>query len=915
MDELRPEHFEEDAGRGRRSGHCRSTRTSSTGSPPTATSRSPSPSRRAAPVSSRAATSPRASASRGVRRRGRGVGRHGPTPSLVSVEEDAARNSAGSAGGAAATRSRAPPSERKDKRAKKLVGLKIGASQIAAAQVVNNGAPELVEVFREPLEPGVVVSGEIRDPETLGDALKRFFELHKLPKRGVRARRLQQPHRRADLRDRRRRGSAQLENAIRFRAEEVLPIPLDQAVLDYVVLDERGARRRDASAKRILLVVAYREVVDRYLQACRRAGLQVVGIDLEAFALLRSLEPPTEREVSAGRARRCRDRPRPDDDRGLDRASLRVRTRPRLGRLVAQRRDRPRARPRTERGRVDQAPALVCTARPTSTDSRRSRSRRRATASSAHSRPSRASSSPRCSSTRLSPVRSASERSCSTGGTAHMDGLPDAVGELVGVPVRLGDPFRRVKVGPNVTDDAQHRLARDRHRARDRGLMRAVNLLPRDLERQGSRRPRTRSPLRRRRRDRRRHRGRRRLFISASGHGLGSALAARLRRGGDRPGTPAPDQPAVALGADRAGADGSRRGALRRALDARPARPPPPRARLRAARGRRGSPGSPPAAPTERRRPRHGGAGSASTTAQGVTIQGATYSQRSVARVLARLHAHPVARPGPSHGDAAGRARSRAIRALNDVKPKNKKKQRTVVTFTIAANLAQGARREAAVRALSRACADRHRDRRGAVYLCALWFLLVAPKRSEAASSPRTSVAARSSARRSHSSKQRRPQRRGVHGLRRPPPREGDAVERRPGRARPRARPPRASSQRHARVDHAQEAVVGAGGATTIPVVVTVERLVPAITRFLARTRGLVRACAAGGARDRSTLHGAEPSSSPSRSTKASRSSTPTILLNAYVYDGPIAPAIVTPPASDGHRRILYRSHGRRSTP
>jgi hypothetical protein len=38
-----------------------------------------------------------------------------------------------------------------------------------------------------------------------------------------------------------------------------------------------------------------------------------------------------------------------------------------------------------------------------------------------------------------------------------MEGFVDAVGELVGVPVRLGDPFRRVKVGPNVGGhDDQH---------------------------------------------------------------------------------------------------------------------------------------------------------------------------------------------------------------------------------------------------------------------------------------------------------------------------------------------------------------------------------------------------------------------------------------------------------------------------
>jgi Tfp pilus assembly PilM family ATPase len=37
-----------------------------------------------------------------------------------------------------------------------------------------------------------------------------------------------------------------------------------------------------------------------------------------------------------------------------------------------------------------------------------------------------------------------------TGGAAQMVGLPEAVAELVGVPIRLGDPAQRVDVGPKV---------------------------------------------------------------------------------------------------------------------------------------------------------------------------------------------------------------------------------------------------------------------------------------------------------------------------------------------------------------------------------------------------------------------------------------------------------------------------------
>jgi type IV pilus assembly protein PilM len=47
----------------------------------------------------------------------------------------------------------------------------------------------------------------------------------------------------------------------------------------------------------VLLVVAYRDLVDRYVEACRKAGIRLVGIDLEAFALLRALVVPTPADV------------------------------------------------------------------------------------------------------------------------------------------------------------------------------------------------------------------------------------------------------------------------------------------------------------------------------------------------------------------------------------------------------------------------------------------------------------------------------------------------------------------------------------------------------------------------------------------------------------------------------------------
>jgi type IV pilus assembly protein PilM len=174
--------------------------------------------------------------------------------------------------------------------AKQVVGLKLGASRLSAARLAVNGSAELLQLAEAPLPRGVIAGGEVRDVPALAAALKEFFRRNKLPRRNVR---IGIANNRIGVRTIDVAGiedAKQLANAVRFRAQEALPIPLDEAVLDYQVLSE-GVDGEGTSIRRILLVVAYRDLVQGYMEACRLAGLRLAGIDLEAFALLRALTP------------------------------------------------------------------------------------------------------------------------------------------------------------------------------------------------------------------------------------------------------------------------------------------------------------------------------------------------------------------------------------------------------------------------------------------------------------------------------------------------------------------------------------------------------------------------------------------------------------------------------------------------
>jgi type IV pilus assembly protein PilM len=188
---------------------------------------------------------------------------------------------------------------REERMPSELVGLEIGSSHITVARVGNNGSRKLLQLARQALSPGIVSGGEVRDPVGLAAALEELFVKHDLPRRGVR---LGLANTRVGVRLLEVEGiddEAQLENAISFRAHELLSVPVEDAAIDYHVvgnsLDENGQPTR-----RIVVVVAYRDSIDRFVSAADEAGIQIAGIDLEAFALLRAVcEPTTERLEAA----------------------------------------------------------------------------------------------------------------------------------------------------------------------------------------------------------------------------------------------------------------------------------------------------------------------------------------------------------------------------------------------------------------------------------------------------------------------------------------------------------------------------------------------------------------------------------------------------------------------------------------
>lgn len=173
---------------------------------------------------------------------------------------------------------------------KSLIGLDIGSSAVKAVELARaRRRPLVVACGAAPVPPGAIVAGTIVQPEAVADAVRRALHgggtarqgtfssaevCTSLPGGTVIVKRITLPVMTA----------SELDESIRWEAEQHIPFDLQDINLDYQILDDgTGADAR--GGMEVLVVAAKKEQVGDRTSVVAQAGRSAAVVDVDSFAL------------------------------------------------------------------------------------------------------------------------------------------------------------------------------------------------------------------------------------------------------------------------------------------------------------------------------------------------------------------------------------------------------------------------------------------------------------------------------------------------------------------------------------------------------------------------------------------------------------------------------------------------------
>ncbi|SHH61655.1 type IV pilus assembly protein PilM [Jatrophihabitans endophyticus] len=163
--------------------------------------------------------------------------------------------------------------------------LDIGSTSIRAIEVRRTKSRPMIERFEQvELPDGAVVGGVVKDEKAVTAALKQLRSAKAVTARSVS---LAVTHQQVVVREVEvaNLSSDEMRLALPHQMRDVLPLPVDEAILDFFPLEDPGSKE----TVRGLLTAAPREAVTNTVEAVEKAGLKVDRVDLACFAVLRAV--------------------------------------------------------------------------------------------------------------------------------------------------------------------------------------------------------------------------------------------------------------------------------------------------------------------------------------------------------------------------------------------------------------------------------------------------------------------------------------------------------------------------------------------------------------------------------------------------------------------------------------------------
>ncbi|MGE0877596.1 MAG: pilus assembly protein PilM [Acidimicrobiia bacterium] len=180
-----------------------------------------------------------------------------------------------------------------------VVGIELTSDRIRAVEVSGRSRrPQVLRVGEIEVPDRAVVDGEVVDVEIVGKALRELWAKSRfgtkrvalgLANRWVAIRTSEMPTMAID----------DMRNALGFELGELIPFPLEDAIVDLAVVDE-VALSTGGSRSRLLVVAVRRAMAEAAIRACTLARLDVVAIDPASLGVVRSVYLDSEMDHLAG---------------------------------------------------------------------------------------------------------------------------------------------------------------------------------------------------------------------------------------------------------------------------------------------------------------------------------------------------------------------------------------------------------------------------------------------------------------------------------------------------------------------------------------------------------------------------------------------------------------------------------------